>query len=141
MNSPAKHARVFALSLIAVALLGGAGALVLRNADIADTDEEFFPDPNERTDHRMRLIAQAIDSFLVNHRRLPDSLPELLHPPNRVDRTAQYPMSDAWGHVFWYTMEEGLYSLRSAGEDGVINTQDDIAIDGRGPGLERQELR
>lgn len=42
--------------------------------------------------------------------------------------TSEHEISDAWGNKFIVVEAEGVFSLKSKGEDGILNSADDIAV-------------
>ena len=79
------------------------------------------------TRSNMNTIAAAISAFQSCQHRLPDSLDELTE-----DATGHAAWSlkakpvDSWGTVFEYIRHGTNYTLRSAGPDGQLATEDDL---------------
>jgi len=77
---------------------------------------------------RMRHLAEAIDAY----RRAHGSLPESLHALTESTDGAGWCWIDAvphdpWGNALGYRlMEDGTWLLRSVGEDGLPDTEDDV---------------
>jgi len=67
-------------------------------------------------------ITQALSSYVNNHGDYPDRLEDLL--PNYIHFENQ--LRDPWGKPVRYEKGNGSVTLRSAGNDGEFNTDDDL---------------
>ena len=96
---------------------------LVRPPDTGDTEMDLFPDPRERTQHRMRFYYRFIREYRRDHGRLPERLEQLLSPAGSLPSEVNV---DAWGHSFLYTPRGEGYEIRSAGPDGNFGTDDDM---------------
>jgi general secretion pathway protein G len=77
---------------------------------------------------QMSNFASAIQSYRLEHRRLPAALEDLTartgaHPEPYLTSVPR----DPWGNAYEYRPEGGsAFTLRSAGEDGASGTVDDV---------------
>lgn len=88
--------------------------------------------PHEATRRRMRVLAQWIERYQKSNGSLPKRIEEIVHP-DPSDPNFQPPgkwWSDLWKRPFRYTASASSYELRSAGEDGVFGTGDDLTLTG-----------
>jgi len=85
---------------------------------------------------RVQGLGTAIDTYEVDTGHYPPSLDALLVQGVESDWHGPYVRStntflDAWGHAFRYRHvvrgKDDFFELRSAGPDGVFNTEDDIS--------------
>lgn len=79
-----------------------------------------------RTYDELASIANEITIFRQHHKRLPENIEELI-ARNPLRNTWK---EDYWGHPIMYTISSNSTSaqLRSAGEDGLLNTEDDLVV-------------
>lgn len=70
---------------------------------------------------RFRAIADAIAAHRALHGTLPESLGDLVTEGSLTEGMT----ADPWGLPIRYERRDDSFSLRSAGEDGVIGTADD----------------
>lgn len=105
--------------MVVITILGLLGSIVgasvwryMRKANITTT----------RT--QMRAIEDAITSYRMDNRRLPDSLDELVGEEGYLE-TEEVPV-DAWGNEFFYEPRGSKdYELASWGADGVEGGEDE----------------
>ena len=81
---------------------------------------------------RVQGLGTAIDTYEVDTGHYPPSLDALLVKGAEPGWHGPYVRStntflDAWGHRFRYKVKGDAYVIRSAGPDGVFDTQDDIS--------------
>jgi general secretion pathway protein G len=86
---------------------------------------------------QMQMIKKAIERYQITIGGVPESLEVLVTGPTDPKKKAKFrnpymdeiPM-DAWDNEFVYTTKGNTYELRSAGDDGQTNTDDDVVVDG-----------
>lgn len=99
------------LGTVAVMNLGGQGAEASKTATLAS----------------ISTISTAAQAFEFRARRLPKSLDELTKGINDdVPLLKAGALNDAWGVPFEYKLQGKMFEIRSAGPDGVMNTEDDL---------------
>ena len=91
-------------------------------------------EPTSGMQHRLDAVTYAIELFEIDHDRLPSQLEDLLPLTNQswgsastsgyLDRDA---IIDSWGNDLQYLVLTNGFSIRSAGQDGKFETQDDLA--------------
>jgi hypothetical protein len=88
-------------------------------------DVDAFNRVREQTTRtNMTSIKRAIDFFIAQNGRTPQSLSEV-----RTFRPSVYADSDMWGTTFKYVrISDSRYRLVSAGRDKTFDTQDDIVF-------------
>jgi len=78
---------------------------------------------------QMANFATAVDNYKLNNKKLPSSLDEL----TETDGRNPYPYiqsipDDPWGNPYDYrTLDRKSFEIKSAGEDGQMDTEDDIS--------------
>jgi hypothetical protein len=98
--------------------------------------EDRFSDinatPRQTTELGMRVLVKWIDHFRQSKGRIPSAIEEIVHPDPRDPnfQPSERWWSDGWQRRFRYTPKAGSYELRSAGEDGVFGTSDDLVVTG-----------
>ncbi len=86
----------------------------------------------------VKNIETACTAFKVNHQRFPDTLDDLVRPPqgmSRIDWGGEYvkgktgSLKDPWGQVYRYQRDDAndMVSISSSGPDRQWNTEDDIS--------------
>lgn len=98
-------------------------ARVRREGSIhGDSEEMLHPDPGVRTWNRLWALRNWIRRYTNSHGELPTTLHEVLGPePGPIDL-----LRDGWGNVILYSLDQGVYELRSAGRDRILRTSDDM---------------
>ncbi len=77
---------------------------------------------------QMSSFGQAIDTYKMSNKKLPDSLQQL----TETDGRNPYPLmktipADPWGADYEYrVLDRNNYQIRSYGEDGLPDTEDDV---------------
>lgn len=94
---------------------------------VVDTERELVPDAVGRTSFRMNNLRAAIARHVELNHRLPHSLEDVLPSGVALDPLDD-PRNDAWGRPIVLELVEAGYSLRSAGPDGVLGSEDDLTI-------------
>ena len=86
---------------------------------------------------QMQELKKNIDLYQIRIGGLPDDLNDLKDGPSDPSKKAKWTRSimpsipkDAWDNDFVYTVKGGSYELRSGGEDGQVNTDDDVIVEG-----------
>ena len=86
--------------------------------------------PKEKWDAQSQtsIIEQAIYNYLLTNKKLPTSLKELTETSDRDPHPfIESIPDDPWGNPYVYRIiGRNKFDLRSAGEDGVPDTEDDI---------------
>ena len=88
---------------------------------------------------QMNNFSQAISMYKLNEKKLPDSLEELTQPDEKSGEAylASVPQ-DPWGNEYEYRkIGRSQYRIRSGGEDGTLETDDDIVFDSDKKNAER----
>jgi general secretion pathway protein G len=76
-------------------------------------------------------LSTAIDMFVLENRRLPNTLEELTKPSQSGQTFLKSVPVDPWGQPYEYTVVDAAthkYEIRSAGEDRVLATDDDVVF-------------
>jgi hypothetical protein len=99
--------------------------------DIADLFRAIEVQNTEQTTDSLNKLSVGLADYLEQNGSLPDIsadtyVSDVLHPRFMTDLIRD----DAWGTRIWYQVQGDSYVLRSAGSDGLIDTEDDIV---RGP--------
>lgn len=124
-NDRARRASGFTLVelMVVVVILGTLIALVGPNIW-----NMLFEGNVRAAETQMSNFEGAIDQYRMRHKRLPDSLDAL----TETDGRNPYPImktipQDPWGNEYEYrSLDKSTYQLRSYGEDGEPDTDDDI---------------
>jgi type II secretory pathway pseudopilin PulG len=74
-----------------------------------------------------RTIIEAVRSFKTNYRRVPKDLQEILSLPDGAEPLLGKLPDDPWGTPYFYSLENGRALIRSAGQDRVLGTGDDVS--------------
>lgn len=91
----------------------------------AETEETLYgKDRLTRTRARMAHAQNRLLLYCEAHGRYPDTLAQAL-PTRRSEWTIIYDF-DGWDQPLVYTRSDGEYTLRSAGPDRQLYTQDDV---------------
>jgi general secretion pathway protein G len=77
---------------------------------------------------QMANFGQAIDNYRLANKKLPGSLDELTQPgPKNPHPYIKSIPVDPWGNPYEYRpLDRNNYQIRSYGEDGQADTEDDI---------------
>ena len=78
----------------------------------------------ETTGKAIEALDQAVLIYQIKVGRLPLSLRDLTRDGAPLVRENM--LNDAWGNAFEYKVDGKKYTIRSAGPDGQMNTEDDI---------------
>ena len=87
------------------------------------------------TQQQINTIESACIQFRLKHQRFPNTLNELTNPPSGMTQRKwggpfldEAIPRDPWGGEYAYTRDErnNVVSIRSAGPDGQMNSEDDI---------------
>lgn len=117
--------------IVVVAILGIIAAIFIPN---------MFPREDRRKETLviMKDIIHKVERYRVDNGRYPTTaqgLSALVTPPSEEPRAAHWKQylqqipKDAWGNEFVYVCPDSHapFEIRSAGDDGQLNTADDIA--------------
>lgn len=108
--------------LLVITILGILGTVVVVNFAGAGDDAR-----KATTLTSINAISQACDIYRMKTGRLPRSLDDLTNGINDDEPLLKAgALNDAWGLAFEYKAEGKKYTIRSAGMDGVMNTEDDL---------------
>lgn len=97
-----------------------------RNADVRETEDTMYPEPEARTRFRMRMLQTRIRLYSDSTGSLPPTIEVVA--AGLPEKGRQQLTHDAWGEQFEYEREGGRFSLRSAGKDRVRGTADDLEL-------------
>jgi len=109
--------------MVVIVIMGGLAALVTPNVigalDRAD---------HKRGKTQLAMMANAVSSYYIEHRRLPDSLEELTEPDPKLGAPFMDGIpKDPWGTP--YELERDgrqRFRIRSCGKDRAPGTDDDL---------------
>lgn len=77
------------------------------------------------TEASINSIKMAIVQYEMEKSKYPESLADLVNGDKHYLDQEKVP-TDPWGHEFRYYLKGDLVKIRSAGPDGVVDTDDDI---------------
>jgi hypothetical protein len=106
-----------------------------RMASEADTTRRFIdhfddinPTARQVTERRLTVLADWVGEFRRAHQRLPARLEEIVAPDPADTNFLPHDRwwTDGWQRRFRYTLSGSAFELRSAGEDGLFGTADDL---------------
>ena len=82
----------------------------------------------ETTGKAIEALDQAVLIYQIKVGRLPMSLRDFTKPmaDDEEPLLRENMLNDAWGNPFEYKVDGKKYTIRSAGPDGQMNTEDDI---------------
>lgn len=94
----------------------------------ADGRAEIDPTPQEVTQRHMRIVAKALEKAHQASGRYPTDVREILRLPitDPYVRPQEWWLIDGWNRPLRYVPQSNGYELRSAGEDGVFESGDDL---------------
>jgi hypothetical protein len=95
-----------------------------RHAIVSDREVELFGGLNNATAVRLGNLQAFVFRFAQCHGHLPDEL----EPVVQGSSTAQLFFQDMWHRTVRYSRAGKSYELRSAGEDGIFHTDDDVWV-------------
>lgn len=91
----------------------------------------------DATQIQIKELQKSIDLYRIRIGNMPDSLDSLVEGPSDPGKKAKWrrPLlaeipKDAWDNDFVFTANGESYEIRSGGEDGRVNTDDDVVIEG-----------
>lgn len=91
----------------------------------------------QTTEVQIKELQKNIDLYRIRIGEMPASLESLVEGPSNPDKKAKWrrPLmaeipKDAWDNEFVFTGKGGSYEIRSGGEDGRVNTDDDVVVEG-----------
>jgi general secretion pathway protein G len=108
--------------LLVITILGMLGTVVVVNFSGAGDDAR-----KATTLTSINAISQACDIYRMKTGRLPRNIEDLTNGINDEEPLLKAgALNDAWGIPFEYKAEGKKYSIRSAGPDLAMNTEDDL---------------
>ncbi len=109
--------------LLVITILGILGTVVVMNFGDVGGDAR-----KETTRQSILAIDQAVTVYNTKVGHMPKDISDLTKPINdsKQGLLKSKDVNDAWGNPFEFKMEDGSYTIRSAGPDGQMNTEDDI---------------
>lgn len=91
----------------------------------------------DTTQIQIKELQKNIDLYRIRIGGMPDSLDSLVEGPSDPAKQAKWrrPLlaeipKDAWDNEFVFTANGDSYEIRSGGEDGRVNTDDDVVVEG-----------
>ena len=89
---------------------------------------EINPTPLEVTQRHMRIVAGALEEVRQATGKYPAEAREILSLPitDPYVRPQDWWLIDGWNRPLRYAPRANGYELRSAGEDGVFQSSDDV---------------
>ena len=113
---------------LVVALLTSALTASCLSGRIEDTLEPQHGGPEARTEFRLAFLQVRLDRYIRGAGAPPQSMELVLE--GMPDKGKEDLRVDGWGRPVAYVASAGTYELRSAGEDGVFGTGDDLVYTG-----------
>lgn len=109
--------------LLVITILGILGTVVVMNFGDVGGDAR-----KETTRQSILAIDQAVVLYNTKVGKMPKDLSDLTKGINDDDQglLKAKDVNDAWGNAFEYKVDGKKYTIRSAGPDGQMNTEDDI---------------
>jgi len=109
--------------LLVVTILGILAAVVI--PQVVGHDEEARI---QATRTSIGAIEQSVNIFAMKHNgKLPDTLEELtIGTDDKPGLLKEGALSDSWGEPFGYTKQGKKFTIKSAGPDMEMGTEDDI---------------
>lgn len=109
--------------LLVITILGILGTVVVMNFGDVGGDAR-----KETTRQSILAIDQAVVLYNTKVGKMPKDISDLTTPINDGDQglLKAKDVNDAWGNAFEYKVDGKKYTIRSAGPDGQMNTEDDI---------------
>ena len=109
--------------LLVITILGILGTVVVMNFGDVGGDAR-----KETTRQSILAIDQAVTVYNTKVGKMPKDISDLTTPINDGDQglLKAKDVNDAWGNAFEYKVDGKKYTIRSAGPDGQMNTEDDI---------------
>lgn len=120
----AKRARGFTLVelMVVVVILGALVALVGPNVWRA-----LFETREEIANTQIQRFAEAIELYKLKKKRLPNSLDELTQTDERSPEPYMRTIpKDPWDNEYEYRVVGRNFTIRSSGDDGTPQSEDDI---------------
>ncbi len=103
-----------------------APSVVLDTLLLSPVGSEEFMSLSERTTTRLHLLGWHLWSYEERHKRLPDSLADVVPAPHNA--FTRRVLTDAWDNpIIWVPAQDSVI-LRSPGPDRVPGTADDAMV-------------
>ena len=108
--------------LLVITILGILGTVVVVNfGDLGGRSRK------QATLSSIQSIKSAVQAYKIEKDKLPQSLEDMTVGINDDEPLLEAgSLRDAWGQEFEYKVDGKKYTIRSAGPDGQMNTEDDI---------------
>jgi hypothetical protein len=119
------RARIAILGAVTATVVLVAWFLVNRLA-LVDSEERIWPDELAREYSRLGVLRRAALGFSDTYGMLPGSIRELITTRPDLARRVKPPWIDVWGDSVSYVHEGPFFTLRSAGPDRRLGTDDDL---------------
>ena len=109
--------------LLVITILGILGTVVVMNFGDVGGDAR-----KETTRQSILAIDQAVTVYTAKTSHMPKDISDLTKGINEDDQglLKAKDVNDAWGNPFELKVDGKKYTIRSAGPDGQMNTEDDI---------------
>lgn len=118
--------------LLVLSILVVVGGIVMVNIGGAQTEANI-----NATTTQMNSLKNNIQMYQIRMNSLPETLEALRDGPSDASKKAKWVDAiikeipvDAWGNPFVYEVSGNSFTIRSAGRDGQVNTDDDIVVEG-----------
>ena len=92
---------------------------------------------NDTTEIQIKELQKNIDLYRIRIGEMPSSLESLVEGPSDPAKAKKWrrPLmanipKDAWDNDFVFTAKGDTFEIRSGGEDGRVNTDDDVVVEG-----------
>ena len=123
IRKPGRRGFTLVELMVVVVILGTLIALV--GPDIWNM---LFESNVSAAEAQMSNFGQALNNFRLQNKKLPGALEELTEPSGRNPHPfIQSIPDDPWGNPYDYrVLDRTTYQIRSNGEDGMADTEDDI---------------
>jgi len=94
------------------------------------TEQQYWPQPIAREQYRLTMLSERLGAHLREGHPFPVSVDEFAPPIAEVPWLST---CDPWGHRVRVARQGREFELRSAGPDGVFQTEDDLVQTGLVP--------
>jgi hypothetical protein len=92
-------------------------------AVMRQTEQHYWPDPKAREAYRLTMLQERMGAYVREGHPFPQRVDEFAPPVAEVPWLST---CDPWGHRVRLSRTDTQFDLRSAGPDGVFDTEDDI---------------
>jgi prepilin-type N-terminal cleavage/methylation domain-containing protein len=110
--------------LVVVAILGILGTIAIQNVTghIAKTRITA-------AEAGVRSLQEACTTYYIQHKKLPSSLDQLIEGDDPIIEGGEGALYDPWDNKYELEVRGKRIIIKSAGEDGQMDTEDDIRSD------------